>query len=103
VVVETDTGVVVLKDRSDAAVTFRPSSDPAIEQLHVPRSTGRAGRAGSEFVLQLEDFVDAARSGRAPLVSGRRGLDSIRLIEDLYRHRTALDESLNAAAAGGSR
>jgi predicted dehydrogenase len=88
VVVEAERGIVVLKDRPEASITFRPLHDPAVEQLFVPRGAQDAGK--SEFVRQLEDFVEAARTARTPLVSGRQGLQSLRLIEDLYRHRVPL-------------
>jgi predicted dehydrogenase len=100
IVIETDAGVVVLKDRPDAQIVFRPLSDPAVDEVLTPRASGRAGRGVSEFVLQIEDFVDAARSGRAPMVPGRVGLASMRLIEDLYRHRTPL---VAASLVGGAR
>jgi predicted dehydrogenase len=87
-VVETQNGVVVLKDHPDAPVRFRPHHDASVDQLFISRTTADAGR--SEFVMQLEDFVEASRTGRTPLVSGRQGLQSLRLIEDLYRHRVAL-------------
>jgi predicted dehydrogenase len=59
-----------------------------VDQLFVPRASADSGR--SEFVRQLEDFVESTRAGRTPMVSGRQGLQSMRLIEDLYRHRVPL-------------
>jgi predicted dehydrogenase len=91
VVVETDAGIVLLKDRTDAPVTFRPHDDAGVEQLFVPR--GKTDAPGTEFVRQLEDFVGAVRGGRPPLVSGRQGLQSMRLIEDLYSRRMPLTET----------
>lgn len=90
-VVETENGVVILKDRPDAPVTFRPHHDASVDQLFVPRTAADASR--SEFLRQLEDFVESTRTGRMPLVSGRQGLQSLRLIEDLYRHRVALAQT----------
>jgi len=86
-VVETENGVLILRDRPDAPVTFRPHHDSSVEQLFVPRA---AVGGGTEFMRQLEDFVESARTGRTPLVSGRQSLESLRLIEDLYRHRVPL-------------
>lgn len=97
IVIETDQGIVLMKDRPDAHITFRPAADPGVDEVIVPRAPTRGHRGGSEFLLQIEDFVDAARRRRPPLVSGREGLQSMRLIEELYHHRQAL----NGAAAGG--
>jgi predicted dehydrogenase len=97
-VVETASGVVILKDRPDAPVTFRPHDDPSVEQLFVPRASPDSGR--SEFVRQLEDFVESARTARTPHVSGRQGLQSMRLIEDLYRHRVPLAPAAGSVSLG---
>jgi predicted dehydrogenase len=88
IVVETEKGLVILKDHPDAPVTFRAHHDTSLDQLFVPRTSTAAGRG--EFVRQLEDFVESTRTGRAPLVSVQQGQQSLRLIEDLYRHRVPL-------------
>jgi hypothetical protein len=101
IVVETDKGLAILKDLPTAQITFRPDKDHSLEQLFVRRGSGRAVPR-SEFLLQLEDFVEAAQTGRAPMVPGRHGMASVQLIEDLYRHRTALD-AVPEPVAGGQR
>jgi hypothetical protein len=41
---------------------------------------------------QLEDFIDATRTGRPPRVTAADGLQSVRLIERLYENRTAISD-----------
>ena len=83
-VLETDMGLVVLKDRADATIQVRPHDKPDIEMNLVSR---RRSPAGDEFVQQLEDFIHAARGQRMPTVTGEQGLESLRLLEHLYSHR----------------
>jgi UDP-N-acetyl-2-amino-2-deoxyglucuronate dehydrogenase len=37
------------------------------------------------FTLQIDDFVSAIREGRAPLVTGEDGRETVRIIEGIYR------------------
>ena len=82
---ETEMGMVVLKDRADATILVRPAEKPDLEV-----SIMRRGRTSSnnEFVQQLEDFICAAREGGRPTVTGEQGLESLRLLEELYSHRS---------------
>jgi predicted dehydrogenase len=101
IVIETSLGIVVLTDRPDAQIVFRPAEDPEVERVIVPRVPSRA-RAGGEFLAQLADFVEAAQTGRAPEITGRQGQVSLRLIERLYRHRTPMEPGAAALAGGRS-
>jgi predicted dehydrogenase len=85
---ETARGVVVLMDRSDAPIVLRPAGRGDIE--HVVRSRQPAAGAGDEFVLQLEDFVTACRTGRPPMVTAEQGQVSLQLLEDLYGRRAPM-------------
>ena len=87
-VMETEMGLVVLKDRADATVVVRPSQRSDMEMTIVARDRATDG---NEFVQQLEDFVRATRGERAPMVSGEQGVESLRLLEQLYKNR--LDRS----------
>lgn len=42
------------------------------------------------LALQIEDFIDAARTGRKPEADGQSAKSSIRLVETCYRHRKPL-------------
>jgi predicted dehydrogenase len=83
-VMETDRGTVLLKDRPDASVVLRPKGKPEIE--HAIYAT-RPHPGGSEFLLQLEDFVAASRGQHPPMVTARQGQESMRLLDELYNNR----------------
>jgi predicted dehydrogenase len=82
--IDTDAGIVLLPETEEADIIFRPAGQDDVEHRLVARRRA-AGR--SAFQLQLEDFVAASRQRRAPLVDGRQGLESLRLIEQLYASR----------------
>lgn len=44
------------------------------------------------FAIQLEDFIDSIRTRRIPLVCGRQGLKSVKLIEKCYENAEKLEE-----------
>jgi len=86
-VLETDAGIVTLGETSDSEIILRPRMHP--ELCEVIR--GRSGQPPKDvFLLQLEDFVDACREGRAPRVTGREALESLRLMAELYGNRVQL-------------
>src|SRR5262249_36246676 len=98
-VIETDKGYVVLGDNDSADIVFRGHAKAGVEQI-VRREKDAAGTDGRSVTqLQLEDFVDACRSGRAPLVDGKQGVDSLRLLEQLYANR----KTTNPDWYGGAR
>jgi predicted dehydrogenase len=84
-VMETDLGTVILKDRSDASVMLRPARRPGL--VHSLSNATRPAGSGDEFVHQMEDFVTATRTRRPPFVTADQGQLSMRLIDELYRHR----------------
>jgi predicted dehydrogenase len=89
-VIETERGIVVLDDNDEADITFRAHSQPDIEQV-IRRPGFRPQGEKSVFQEQLEDFVNATRSGRTPVIDGRQALQSLRLIEQLYGHRRSVN------------
>src|SRR6185436_18190285 len=84
-VMETDQGLVMLKDRSDAPILFRPTRAAGL--VHSLSATGAQPASGDEFVQQIDDFISASRTSRPPFVTVEQGELSLRLIDDLYRHR----------------
>jgi predicted dehydrogenase len=86
-VIETDRGYVVLADDDEADIIFRPRSHATLEQIIRGVSRPAFQTVASVFQRQLEDFIQACRSGTSPTVNGRQGLESLRLIEDLYSCR----------------
>jgi predicted dehydrogenase len=91
IVIETDRGIVQVPDTDDAdSVTFRSYTHAQVEQ--VVRRSGKPPypQKMPVFQRQLEDFVDACQQRRSPMVDGRQGLMSLRLIEELYTRRKTL-------------
>lgn len=78
---ETDAGLVVLKDYDQSEIVLRPKHAPTLEYRIDER---QPETVASVFVAQLEDFIAASRERRAPSVDGRQGLASLRLLERLY-------------------
>jgi len=89
-VIDTEAGYVILRETDEARLILRPHADHSIE--HVIQRTASTAARPSEFQLQLEDFVNACHTGCAPRVDGRQGLESLRLLEQLYRNRRPINE-----------
>ncbi len=89
-VMETDAGMVVLREEAQAPVLLRPQRRPNLEVI--VQRPGPAGPGGGKrhFQLQLEDFVEACDTGRLPMAPVEHGLDSLRLIETLYASRSPM-------------
>ena len=87
-IVETDKGCLIAPDSDDAEIIFRPFGNG--QQEHVIRRRGGPTQQVDVFRLQLQDFIAAHVERRPPLISGRHGLQSLRLIEQLYACRTAM-------------
>jgi len=90
-VVETDRGIVQVAEMDQTDIRFRPYAHPGVEQVVRRCGTLPYPRGMSLFQRQLEDFVDACQQERSPMVDGRQGLLSLRLLEALYTRRTALN------------
>jgi predicted dehydrogenase len=95
-VMETDRGLVSLEDKSLAAdIVLRPADGPAHEVVMRKSSASAAEhdvRPASNFARQLVDFVAACQSSIPPRVSARQGVESLRLIAEMYAGRTSLPE-----------
>ena len=100
-VIETDRGLVIVGDTDDAEIRFRPNDNPTLEHV-VRRTVNRLPSQLPVDVRQLLDFVDACRRKVKPMVDGEQGLLSMRLIEDLYRHRRQSQPDYYAAAAAAA-
>ena len=90
-IIETDRGVVRVADTDEADIIFRPYTHAQVKQ--VVRRCGKPPypQEMSVFQRQLEDFVDACQQGRSPMVDGHQGLTSLRLLEELYTRRKAIE------------
>ena len=89
-VIETDSGKVVLQDFDDSNIQFSPAESPDLMQI--VQSTPHMRRASHlpSFQAQLEDFRAACVDGRKPMVDGGEGRDSVALLERLYACRTPM-------------
>lgn len=90
IALETDQGIATLREDPTSPVVFRRHASPGVAADLRP--SGGVGDAEKKniFRLQLEDFAAAVRDNRPPLVTGRAGLASIRLVEALYANRREL-------------
>lgn len=89
-VMDTDVGIVVFRDRPDAPIVVRPVGHDAIETIVRPRGSGEERPTSNEFLCQLEDFVGACRGEHPPMVDGAAGLMVVQLTEQLYASRSPL-------------
>lgn len=87
-----DRGGVVLVD--DAVVSWHENGDaaPAAKMLERYGPKGLSGAASDPMAIsfenhqrQLEEFVEAVRAGRPPLVDGREGMRAVQLVRAIYR------------------
>ena len=89
-VMDAEKGRVVL-GAGLSRLLFRPREDERLQIVLEPRGQPHFPRGISNFQLQLEDFVVACRGKRPPLVDGRQGLLSVRLLDQLYSTRGCLN------------
>jgi len=87
-VIETDLGKVVFHGSS---ILFQPQNRPSIEIIIRRRGKELCPTRKGLFQLQLEDFVEACELKREPMIPARQGLESLRLIEALYSHRSPME------------
>jgi predicted dehydrogenase len=91
-VIETDRGYLVIPDDDDADILFKPCEASLEYCVLKRREPGRFPRKMSVAERLLVDFVDAARTRRAPLANADEALLSLRLLRDLYAAREAMNE-----------
>ena len=82
-VVGTEGRAVLEKDnRSSIQIRRAFNGRPLRLELGDPRQTWTSV---DYFAMQFEDFADSIQHGRQPRVSGREGVKSVALIEQVYR------------------
>jgi predicted dehydrogenase len=89
-VLDTDLGRVVLADTMTAPVVLRAKTMPMVDAILQPRH--QHPTPGDPFVRQIRNFVQACRGTEAPRVSAAEGVQSLRLLEQMYAVRTELPE-----------
>lgn len=92
-VIEFDDGVLVMGERHDDELIFRPNDGDEIEMVvrHKPSSSKTISMNG--FERQLDNFVAAVRGLEPIRVDGQAGALSMRLLDWLYRSHQPLDEA----------
>ena len=93
-VMETDRGVVIIKDSPPFNIVFRPSLSQGVESILTTRQKKHFDVKKNQFQLQLEDFVLACQGEKKVMADAQQGLESVRLISELYRCRKQLREEL---------
>ena len=91
-VLETEQGMVVLPTQDPEPLWFRPFSQPSLQMVVHSKTGPIFPPQKSPFQSQIENFVAACRGKEPPMVSAKQGLESVRLIENLYSCRTAMQE-----------
>jgi predicted dehydrogenase len=86
-VIETDCGFITVRDCDEAAIRWEPVDAPGLRNFVERRGSRRFAPAVPPSLLQLEDFVEACRQRRPPLVDAHQGVESLRLIARLYASR----------------
>ena len=90
VVLDTERGTVILEERADAPVRFRPAGSDSIEHEIRPTDIAPGDVEKSVPQLQLEDFIEACVNGGGPRVGSEQAQLSLKLIDELYACRQPL-------------
>ena len=93
-VLETDLYRVELPESETEELTLYPHSLPGVRiAMEADRGAGASPITGPDcFQAQIDDFARAILDGGRPLVDGREGALSVKLLEDFYAHRSQLLE-----------
>ena len=80
---QTEKGIVTVSESNSYLASLYPNGQPHLKNQIVPSKQPAAGI--DRFSSQVIDFVNACRNLSVPKVTGRQGLDSVRLVEELYK------------------
>jgi len=101
--IDTDRGTIIFP-MGRAPLYFEPRDNSRLREILSPRGPRAFPMDKSDAQLEIENFVAACRGEAVPMVDGRQGLLSVRLLSELYRSRRPLPEpwTLSNQAAGPS-
>lgn len=91
-VMDTETGTVFLGDSNDAAIEFYPSATPDLKitlSSNTPKQQTPAGKPENLFKIQIENFVSSIQLNTFPMTPAEEGVQSLRLLNDLYANSTS--------------
>jgi predicted dehydrogenase len=81
----------VLDEYKTESLRLFPSNQPGVTLLAYSRDSND-GPAPSHIQIQLEEFASLIRKGGRPTVDGCAAAQTVKLIEEMYRHRTQMAE-----------
>jgi predicted dehydrogenase len=88
----TELYVCILEENKTETLRLFPLSRPDLALDAFARGSKPDEPPPSYFQVQLEEFASLVRNGGQPTVDGRSAAQSVKLIEEMYRHRTQMDE-----------
>jgi predicted dehydrogenase len=91
IAIETERGTLIYS-MNRAPIYFRPKDNDSIVETISPSGRRQFPLEKSDAQLEIENFAQACRGAAAPMVDGRQGLLSVRLITELYERRKPLRE-----------
>jgi predicted dehydrogenase len=98
-VLETEHGVVILRDGFDDEVVLVPANRPNI-RMKISDVTSSASESPlNPYQRMLRNFVDACRHDVPPEVDGRQGLASMKLLRRFYENRTPIGDDWTVVQA----
>ncbi len=98
-------GLVIETERGDlinpmgmgrSPLYFRARGEKRHTSILCPAAPRRFTLSKNDTQLEVENFVKACRGKEPPLVDGRQGLLSMRLLQALYQHRSPMSEPWTA-------
>jgi predicted dehydrogenase len=95
-VLDTESGTVLLRDGADEDVILIPRGRPEL-RLTIRAAPAQGTPAPADASQRMvQDFVTACRLGRPPLVDGAQGLASLELLARFYSNRRPLENDWTA-------
>jgi len=83
---------LIVREGQRDSVTLTSARRGLRHEITLAANESRPCGKPDPFRVQLEDFVGAIRTGRAPRITGNTAAASLRLIEDCYRIAAPLEE-----------
>jgi predicted dehydrogenase len=96
-VLETESGTVMLRDGYEDEVVLIPRDRPDLRLNITAEPDGMFAPELDPGQRLLRDFVEACRENRAPEVDGAQGLASMKLLRRFYENRTLMADDWTAA------
>jgi predicted dehydrogenase len=105
--VQLKAGLVIETERGDvlfpmgrSPLYFQPRDYPSVRTALTPRRPRKYPPEKSDSQLEIENFVAACRGEEVPMVDGRQGLLSVRLLNELYNNRSSIRHPSETASWG---